>query len=705
MTLDETKQYIEQRLQDMGWAVSLDKGGYEKVYRYTDGSEVGLNQVYHRLLSLGSLRDQQQITGDLVSVAVEDLAHKKEEPPKRTIKSGMRHAVGQESDRMSIEQLAATLESKVSPDDPIPVMETRTAKRKPGANGGGSAPALGNSPEKKAKGQLPKILVVDDSAPVRTAVTRALVKDFVFVEVSDGEEAWQTLVKHPEIQLIVTDLVLPGLDGYELIKRVRAALAPDHIVGIPIVVVTAMEDTNAKLRALVAGANDFITKSTDAHELRARVLARYEVSRDARQSARYRRASPSVAGAASVAEDFPDVVLSPAMRSPRQAKRDDALHATHFSGGRPMPNTERLVRPYGQNVRIPPRAVEPDSFFHRLYQVSSSTTITLTATVLVAVAITIILYVSRDEGGIVAKRAQLAPPVTQNFKPAERSVAAGPIVPTPTPEPTREKTAEEMLRTEPSTPVPPAPSKTGPKPGVAESSTEALKAKPAPVTRAPAETSKTERKSTAAASTVAPVVREDTKPVAPIVREDTKEAGVDAFSQTSREGAGSGALDQALQPGQLNEALSPAADVARAEPARPPAPPVVARDKISKDELTAFVRRFAFVYEAGDLDQFVGLFADNARTNDRTNRSGIREDYAGLFRNTDLRQMALGHVNWEVDSRNAHGWGNFEVTVRQVGQEETNTYTGSLTFFVEKVDGKLRIVRLHHGQRRASLGR
>ena len=134
---------------------------------------------------------------------------------------------------------------------------------------------------------------------------------------------------------------------------------------------------------------------------------------------------------------------------------------------------------------------------------------------------------------------------------------------------------------------------------------------------------------------------------------------------------------------------------------RSPATPNATPNRISKDELSTFLRRFASIYEAGDLDQFVALFADNARTNDRVGRKGIRDDYEALFRATDVRQMKLGEISWELEGNQAYGWGDFDVNVRRVSDRDRYVYTGSMTFVIEKTDGRLRIVRLYHGQRRA----
>jgi hypothetical protein len=65
--------------------------------------------------------------------------------------------------------------------------------------------------------------------------------------------------------------------------------------------------------------------------------------------------------------------------------------------------------------------------------------------------------------------------------------------------------------------------------------------------------------------------------------------------------------------------------------------------------------------------------------------------------------MILGNVAWEVNDNSANGWGNFEVKVRNAGQETIKAFNGSLTFQVEKIDGRLQIKKLYHGQWRAGV--
>jgi hypothetical protein len=156
-----------------------------------------------------------------------------------------------------------------------------------------------------------------------------------------------------------------------------------------------------------------------------------------------------------------------------------------------------------------------------------------------------------------------------------------------------------------------------------------------------------------------------------------------------------------VEPSEKTEQVAAALAPRAVDPA-PMAAPRPSPNRISETELTTLLRKFAFTYEAGDIETFVTLFDEDVRTNDRASKAGLREDYESLFRNSINRQMLLGNVSWEISDKQANGWGNFEVRIKRAGDEEVKTYKGSLTFYVEKIDGRLRIKRMYHGQYRGS---
>jgi len=110
------------------------------------------------------------------------------------------------------------------------------------------------------------ILVVDDSRTVRAAINKVLCSTYTIVQAEDGEDAWDKLLELEKVQMVITDIMMPRLDGYGLICRIRAA-EQAGIKNIPIVVITSSEDALTRERAHACGANDFIIKPVGAADL------------------------------------------------------------------------------------------------------------------------------------------------------------------------------------------------------------------------------------------------------------------------------------------------------------------------------------------------------------------------------------------------------------------------------------------------------
>jgi diguanylate cyclase (GGDEF)-like protein len=121
-------------------------------------------------------------------------------------------------------------------------------------------------------GNKPRVLVTDDSKVIRKAVSKILGNDFELIEAEDGEAAWSQLGQHDHIEVLMTDIEMPKLDGYGLICRVRAA-DENRLRDIPIIVITGAEDDVTRERAYACGATDFITKPIDGVQLLARTRA------------------------------------------------------------------------------------------------------------------------------------------------------------------------------------------------------------------------------------------------------------------------------------------------------------------------------------------------------------------------------------------------------------------------------------------------
>jgi diguanylate cyclase (GGDEF)-like protein len=124
-----------------------------------------------------------------------------------------------------------------------------------------------NSQEKQ------RLLIVDDSKVIRVTARKILRDHFETIEAVDGEDAWEMLTGDEPFALIVSDLTMPRLDGFGLLKRIRSSHLP-HIRELPVIIITGSNDSEAAMqRAREAGATDFIGKPFDAVHLLARTQA------------------------------------------------------------------------------------------------------------------------------------------------------------------------------------------------------------------------------------------------------------------------------------------------------------------------------------------------------------------------------------------------------------------------------------------------
>jgi two-component system cell cycle response regulator len=116
-----------------------------------------------------------------------------------------------------------------------------------------------------------KVLAAEDN-PVSQSMLRAMLTKWGYQAViaRDGNEAWQALQADDGPRLAVLDWMMPGLDGVEVCRRVRAAAREPYIY---LVLLTARTDSQDLVEAMEAGADDYLTKPFEAHELRVRLRA------------------------------------------------------------------------------------------------------------------------------------------------------------------------------------------------------------------------------------------------------------------------------------------------------------------------------------------------------------------------------------------------------------------------------------------------
>ncbi|TVR93268.1 MAG: response regulator [Wenzhouxiangellaceae bacterium] len=118
-----------------------------------------------------------------------------------------------------------------------------------------------------------RILFVDDSRVMRLCAQKILGDQFELLPADSAESAWEILLADDSIELVFTDLQMPGKSGFDLLKDIRQS-ASTSLSELPVVLITGAEDREDKRReALLLGATDFITKPFNATELMARARA------------------------------------------------------------------------------------------------------------------------------------------------------------------------------------------------------------------------------------------------------------------------------------------------------------------------------------------------------------------------------------------------------------------------------------------------
>ena len=154
-----------------------------------------------------------------------------------------------------------------------------------------------------------RILVIDDDVAITAALRRALSFEGYSVQIAnDGEEGLHQ-VSEATPDLVILDVLMPGLDGFEVCRRLRGA------DDTPILMLTARDDVADRVRGLDAGADDYLVKPFASDELLARVRALLR-RREPRDKASVQR--------------FADLVVDAGARVVRRGQREIQLSAKEF---------------------------------------------------------------------------------------------------------------------------------------------------------------------------------------------------------------------------------------------------------------------------------------------------------------------------------------------------------------------------------------
>ncbi len=125
----------------------------------------------------------------------------------------------------------------------------------------------------------PEILVVDDSKVIRIAAKKMLGSDYEIHLAEDGLIGWEMLQQNSNISVVFSDLIMPNLDGMELLENIRNS-GDDHIANLPVIIMTGHDDSEAgKQKVFDAGATDFISKPFESIDLVSRANSYARLSR------------------------------------------------------------------------------------------------------------------------------------------------------------------------------------------------------------------------------------------------------------------------------------------------------------------------------------------------------------------------------------------------------------------------------------------
>ncbi|HWA99539.1 MAG TPA: ATP-binding protein, partial [Pirellulales bacterium] len=131
-----------------------------------------------------------------------------------------------------------------------------------------------------ADGQRPRIIVADDNTDMRQYIVRLLATQFEVEAVADGEAALAA-IRHRPAELILTDVMMPRLDGFGLLKAVRGDASIAHT---PVIMLSARAGEESRVEGMQAGADGYLVKPFSARELVAMVAAHVNLGRVRREA-------------------------------------------------------------------------------------------------------------------------------------------------------------------------------------------------------------------------------------------------------------------------------------------------------------------------------------------------------------------------------------------------------------------------------------
>jgi DNA-binding response OmpR family regulator len=129
--------------------------------------------------------------------------------------------------------------------------------------------------------RAPQIMVVDDDQDTVAILARHLQREgFVPIEANSGAQCLK-LVQENEVDVILLDLMMPDMDGFQVVRELRANPVTAEI---PVIMITARDDLDARAEGMRLGVSDFLAKPVFRRQLASRVRAQLEVVETARNA-------------------------------------------------------------------------------------------------------------------------------------------------------------------------------------------------------------------------------------------------------------------------------------------------------------------------------------------------------------------------------------------------------------------------------------
>ena len=188
------------------------------------------------------------------------------------------------------------------------------------------------------------VFVVEDDEAIRRGLVETLAcGGYRALESGDGAEALQTALG-ADIDLLLLDILLPGLDGFEILEEIRKSKP-----GLPVIMLTALGDEAERVRGLKTGADDYVTKPFSPLELLARIEALLR-----RSAERPATVGTIEVGGHSIDLEARSISLKDGSVRSISVKEAELLQYMAGSRGRPIGRDELIQRVWG----LDPRGVE-----------------------------------------------------------------------------------------------------------------------------------------------------------------------------------------------------------------------------------------------------------------------------------------------------------------------------------------------------------